>query len=288
MKTEKQNKYNEDEFDIELLSWKLYKLSGKIISKLFFPLRLILSRPLRLILLFCIITGLAIILRYTLPKVYQSSFIIKPLARGDVYFVSLVHDLSIITRDEDYGMLAKQLNISDEMASKISKISLEPIKLNKYTDTIDAAFIFIRCDDLLLFDTLQQSVLNYLEQNEYYLKKRQLRSVEILAMKDKIELDLKEIDSLKILLAKNMQPRGNAGGFVFGEPIDPVKIYEEGLSLYKLKTGLNWQLQYLNSFELVKKCMPSHKPYWPRFIYLFVILGGLGLIGLMWVNYTRK
>ena len=288
MEPEKKDNYREDEFDIELLFYKLYLLIGKIFSKVTYPVKLLFAKPIRLFIVISLAAIVSLILRYTLPPIYQASFIVKPLARGDAYFISLLNDLKTIIDDKDDITFAVQLNISEETASQVSDIDITQIKLNKYSDTIEAVSVLIKSKDFALFDTIQNHMITYLETNEYYLKRQNLRKVELNSFKNKLENDILEIDSLKKLLSKNIQPRGSQNGFVFGEPIDPVKIYEEGLNLYKQQQSLNYQLQYVNSFELVKKCVATHKPFFPRFTYLFAFFGVIAIIGLIVFNLKEQ
>ena len=278
---------NDDEFDIEILAQKTYSVFRKIAHKILFPVRLLFMKPLRLFSF--VVAGIivAVIFRYTLKPVYQSDFIVRPANKSDLYFMNLLLDLGNLINDKDYVSVSQQLKLDENTCSNISKIGLQLIRKSKSTDSADAVIIYILTKDNTLFDTIQSTLLNYLETSVYYNKVRELRKRDIEEMRIKLAKDMTEIDSLKKSLVQNMQPR-NAGGFVYGEPINPVSVYEEDLNLFKQQMSLKWQTSFVSNFELIKKCVPSEKPYSPRLSFLLPLCIAIALLLCLIYNYRKS
>lgn len=275
---------NEDEFDIELLAQKLYRVGRRALFKLSFPLRVLFRKPLRLLLCLALGVGVALLLKYTLPRTYQSDFIIRPANKGDLYFVNLLTGIGTLLHDNDYAQVAKQLKLDENTASRLSQVSMELINKSKAKDSADAALIYLRVSDPAYFDTLQASLLSYIENSEYYSKLKRLREQDILSLRERLAHDIAEMDSLKRTMG---QPRA-AGGFVYGEPINPVELYEEQLRLYRQQLGLNWQSTFAANFELVKKCVPSQRPYWPRLLPLLLLCVGISVVVCFIANLRMR
>jgi len=278
--------FQDDEFDVEIFAQRLYHIFLKGIKKIVNPFRVIFSKP--IVLAAFILAGIAaaFILKLTIKPVYKSSFIIRPQNKGDLYYLSLLNDVHTLIKDDDNEGLMQELRLDEKASINLCKIDVNPIRRTKYTDTIDAVEVFIYTKDISSFTIVQNSLLQYMENNSYYLKLKSVHQDGVSQMEKKLTLDMLEIDSVKKLLAHNMQPRGN-GGFVYGEPIDPVKVYEEGLNLFKQQISINWQKQYNNNFELVKPCVVSNKPYIPKLTYLLIICVGISLILCLIYNYRK-
>jgi hypothetical protein len=278
-------KLADDEFDVELLVKKLYHLAARGCYKLLYPVRLLLNSPKLLVAGVLFAAGVAFVIKSTQPKIYMASFIIRPHNKADLFYVNLFYDLERIITDLDFDALARELKISKEQTYKVHQIALQPIRVgNKSADTIDIAEIVLMSSDVRMFDTLQDRVMNYIRGNEHYRKIERLRRAEVADMKVKIQRDLEEMDSMKRLLTLNLQPR-NAGGFVYGEPIDPANVYEEGLKLYKQQMSLAWQEEYADNFELIKGCVPTMKPVYPRWKPILLYCEAVALLLLFGWNY---
>ncbi len=120
-------------------------------------------------------------------------------------------------------------------------------------------------------------MISYLENSPHYARIRRLRESNNIALKEKLNGEINEIDSLKRVVSQNIMPR-NAGGLVYGEPLDPVKMYDAAALMFKQRLGLNWESEYLNNFELLKPCMPSSRPIAPNLLRLLVYCVGLSLL----------
>lgn len=283
----KRSDFNDDEFDIEVLFEKLNRINKKIWIKLTFPFRVLFFNT-KIFLITLIMCGaVSALLRFTLPKFYSATFIYEPTFKTDLFHLNLLNDLDILLKENNSTGVAKILHVDETLASKVNRSKVEVQFKNEYRkDSITSVEVFIIAEDNTVFDTLQQAILQYLASSPHYKKLHDMRLAELNTMEEKLLQDIEYNDSLKRTLAANTTPRGN-GGFVYGEPIDPVRVYESGISLTQKLISIRSQKQFINNFELVKPVVAKNKPYFPRFILLFPALFGLCLIILFVYNLKR-
>ncbi len=271
---------NDDEFDIEYLAYKLLIVLKKGINWFLYPFKLVFLKPKRLALVIGVLFVVSLVIRFATPAIYKSNFILKPANQGDLNFVSILNDVKVLIKDDDYEEAAAILHLNPDICEKIYKIDFELIKSDrvyKYSDSVNSVVIDIYTSDRNLFDTIQQAIHSYIETSDYYAKSRKLKMENIVEMETKLNRDMRDIDSLKKALTSNAVPR-NAGGFVYGEPINPMNVYEKAIIIYKELISLKYQTNYIASFELAKKCVKSKKRYWPKLSILLpasVVFGSL-------------
>ncbi len=250
-------------------------------EKLLYPFQLLVKHYKLTILYIVIAIGLALVLRFTLPAVYGASFILKTHEKKDNFFISMLYDLQTLSKDKDYSSLASELNIKEELAESVSEIEGKSFVSTQSGDTSAAVSINLYMKRQDAFLELQNSIINYLDKSIYYqkLKKRRLNNLD--SMRIRLKREIIEIDSVKKLVVENMKPPTAAGGgLVYNVPLDPFKAYEINLWHYQQQLELIKQSSN-SSFELIKNCVVSKKPVWPRFKLLALLLIPLFLIVTM-------
>ncbi len=279
---------HDDEFDIEILAQKLYRIVYKLVYKLAYPLRVAFQKPKRILFFVSFGIILALILRFTLAPVYQSDFVMKPKAKYDLFFVDIFNDLETLIENKDFNELSNQLKLDVNTCKKIADLDME-ITTSRYSqDTVKSFMITIYTEDYKLFDSIQNGVIRYLENNDHYSKVLKIRTSNLLAIRNKVIGEIAGLDSLKKAITNNLQPKVLAGGIVYSEPLNPVPVFEKGIQLYKEQAFYNEELQYLINFELIKTCVPSTKRYSPRLIFLLPlgILFGIFLSFVFTISET--
>ena len=285
----------DDEFDIESLIYKLFLLFKKGLNWLLFPFKLLFTKPKRLGIIVIILFAVAVIIRYTAPPIYKSTFVLKPANPTDQNFAGSIIDIKSLIKDDDYEELASLLKLDLATCENLFAVEYDITKKNtfyKYVDSINAINITLYSYNRNLFDTFQKAIYNYIENSDYYLKGKNLRIETINELERKLNKDMSDIDSLKQSLTRNAVPR-TAGGFVYGEPINPMNVYEKAILIYKEQLSLRYQSNYIESFELVKKCNKTRKRHWPRLSVLLPSALALAVIihlifGLVEINRKKK
>ena len=191
---------NDDEFDIEYLAYKLLVVLKKGLNWFLYPFKLVFLKPKRLALVIGILFALSLAIRFGTPAIYKSNFILKPANQGDLNFASILNDIKVLIKNDDYEEAAEILHLSPDICEKIYKVDFELIKSDrvyKYSDTVSSVVIDIYTSDRNLFDTIQHAIHSYMETSDYYAKSRKLRTENILEMEAKLNRDMRDIDSLK-------------------------------------------------------------------------------------------
>lgn len=276
----------DDEFDMEEMLYKLLLLFKKVINWFLYPFKLMVLNTKRLLILFGIFSIIAVIIRFTAPPIYKSHFVLKPANQLDLNFAGMLNDIEVLIKDDDYEELSNVLQLDQSICENIFKIDNTLIKANKYfkyTDSINSIIVDIYTYDRTQFDTVQKAIYNYIENSDYYSKSRNIRIENIQEMALKLNKDMSDIDTLKKSLTQNAGPRA-AGGFVYGEPINPMNVYEKAIVIYKEQLSLNYQNKYTACFELVKKCVKTKKKFWPRLSILLPAALILSLLANMGFN----
>ncbi len=283
----------DDEFDIEVLASKLWRLYKKAFNKLLYPARLVLFNPKKLGLSLGIALILSLILRYTIPPIFETKFIIKPFNQTDIVSSMMLEDLNTMIKDDNYEDISKQLKLNEGLCKNLFKLSIKPFFKNEYRkDTITGIEVTLLLTNPRLIDTFQNAILeNYLEENDYYKRTINIRKQELENLEKLLEKDILDNDSLKQVVTTNVLPRNGGGGFVYGEPLDPQKIYQSGYELQQQLLKVRTAKQYNKSFELAKAGIVRLKPYFPRMTILFPILSIIAILFCMISNkklYNQK
>lgn len=262
----------DDEFDVELLFAKLWRIQKKMWGKLFYPIRVCLLDKKKLAIALTIAIVCSVVLRLVLPPTYKTNFVLKPFSQADWVGLGMLGDLELMVKDDNYADLATAFKLDEATCEELKKISFYPIFKNQFRkDSITGILVELYIGNARLVDKFQNAILNnYLEQNPYYVKRNALYKQELAQMELRLNHDIKENDSLKKVIISNTFPR-NAGGFVYGEPIDPVKVYQSGFDLNKKLIALNTAKEYVQSFELAKPGVIRLKPYFPRLVILLPV-----------------
>jgi capsular polysaccharide biosynthesis protein len=236
----------------------------------------------------CTLIGIAggIKLFFISPPVYISSLTLSSSILSNDFCSDIVTELGLIVEDNTPALLAKKLNISVSSASQIKKIEFANYndKLKKKYEDKDSIVlglpfkIKVYAYSNTVFDTLQKAFVNYLEKNEYASKRKEIRKEENRQMQAKLKEQIYGLDSLKTIVSNNLVPRGNPSGFVFGQPIDPVNIYKEGIIFFQKELDLNKEMELIDNIQVISDFSARDKPDSPRLWKTTAAGGSAGLL----------
>ena len=254
-----ENNYSEE---IDLSS--LFKGLKNILSSLFQQFRELVRLSvlnIKTLIVFIVLgTGISIGIFLLKKTVYITDFTVSHIRLNNGQCADLVNSLMATTPDKD-TILAKKLGIDIKMAEQVKNICY--ISITKKSNDNDSLFNFsdfkveLKVYNAGILDSLQKRILNFLESNEYAAKRKEINKLYLEQYEEKIKSEITSVDSLKRIVNKSIIPRSMGNGIILGESIDPVKVYEEGMKLYKSKLSINQEKELNNSFEIIVGYAPA-------------------------------
>ncbi len=232
---------------------------------------------------------LAVILKFTLPSVYSGSFIIKTNEDKDLFFFSMLLDIQNLVKDKDYQTISNELSIPENEALLLKKIELLPIFKSASKDSSNSVVITFNMSEHNRFIEVQNALIKYLENSSHYQKLSSRRLANIDSLERKINREINEMDSVKnIIISSIKAPVATGNGMVYNVPIDPYKAYDINMGRFKEQLWLLNQKKLTNSFELIKPCVVSKKPIWPKLYILVFVFIPISIIFFMIHAYRKE
>lgn len=148
---------------------------------------------------------------YLSNKSYESRMTAYTLNLSAEEVTDLVNELALAVKEKDYALISAMTGIKEKSTSKILSIRCSP-QLDIESDNFDLKekehevfMVSAVCSDKTFLDTLQQGIVNYVDNNPFVRKR--IESSRIQIRQNIIEID-KEITDLRTL-------KGNLNKLVF-------------------------------------------------------------------------
>lgn len=287
--------------------------------------------------------GVGYFVEKTVSHTYESSMVVKPNFEStrQLYANIKYYNLLIRNRQDDKLTRIFEGKITKEQAQKLKSISIEPIleendKITYYNDfvksldsvpdvtldfkkfsenipahEIENHKITVTSSDELIFEHLQEPIINSVEENSFFKRRRQLLEGNIEQSNRILSGQLTDIDSLKgiyrqvlVKNAENSETKKDGTIFNFGQDKtdlpDELRLYEEARSINDKIIELNEQrsnletttvnvISNLNPIGQAKKSYLTNK----YVIAIIFALAALAIILLLefnkyLINYEKK
>jgi len=250
-----------------------------------------------------IILFAVIVLLITLAG-YSLRYVLKPAYRTQGIFVSnilpgkycsiLLENLNNLKGEKNIPVLSNQLKISPGIAGDIQSIDLSTMRdtflIEKRDSTLSLFKITLILNSVQYLDSIQWALVNYLENNEYTIKRKEAKIKALEAMKTNLNYKLQSLDSLKKIVNSSIIPRSNGQGIILGEPIDPVSIYQAEVAYYREQLNIDQALATIDNIEIIQpffKLNQTNYPSYSRILQLSFLLS-LAIALLVVLAFGKK
>lgn len=241
-------------------------------------------------------TGIGFGIYFLIKPVYITYLTLVSYRLSNDHCAQLIGTLHELADDEENApVLGKLLNLTTEEAEQINAIEYRNLneKMEKiYGDSVLKNLPFtvrVEVHDTSILDKLQTGIVNYIENNEYGVKRKKLALENLELMRAEVRRNLKQLDSLKETVEQSIIPRGTGTGIIFGEPIDPINVYNKAIDMYRGELKIREEIALLSNIEVMENFTKFVKPDWPK-LWLNLLLGAIGgyLLGIIWIFNFRK
>jgi hypothetical protein len=224
-----------------------------------------------------LVSALGYCLRFILPRSYETEGIFATRFLPAKYCKLLTENLSMHVGDP---LIAEQLHLSPGLANDITSISLmqlaEQLDLR---DTLLQGFVLhLHLKTMDGLDSIQRSLENYFENNEYAVKRKEDRRTALLALRQDLIGRIANLDSLAPIVNRSVIPRATGQGIILGQPIDPVNVYKAQDSFFRQRVKIETELTNLDNIEVVQSFLKLSRPNYPKFFSLTLWFIASGLV----------
>jgi hypothetical protein len=247
---------------------------------------------------------------------YESTMILSSNYLNKRLVDNSIENLDNLAKEESSAGLARVLQIPDSLAENIlgfeaipfiaedEILGLELLKeqLRNAGEGIDDGLvnqvvarieienrhsfeITIRTLTPTVITNLQESLVNYFRSNEFIKRRIEITRTNLEAKKVKLETELKNFDSLKLVIYANYksmaeQSRGGSNNVILSERAltNPVEVYNRDLSLYDDLQSVNRALYLRQDFEVVDGFTEFSEPASPSAAKVALISLLLGIV----------
>jgi hypothetical protein len=269
--------------EVDILSF--LRPIGDLVKKAFVFLATQLSKIYKNVLVFSLITiaflAIGFLLRFILPKQYQTEaiFVTYELP-AEVCSLELL-SLNQLINNKSNALLANKLQISAEAADAIrfvtSKVTQNMLLSKEKADTTNRLFrVTIRLNNSQFIDTIQSSLVRFLENNPYSVKRKEIKKAALLSLKANLLRKTQSLDSLKSLVNSSIVPRSSGQGIILGEPVNPVSVYQAEISYYKEQLEVDEKLALIENIEILQPFLKINSPNYPNYneLAVYFLLSG--------------
>jgi hypothetical protein len=208
-------------------------------------------------------------LRYFIKPSYQTHGIFISNILPGKYCSILLKNLNSIKGGQNNSVLAQQLKIPVEAAKDIQSISMADMRdtflIEKKDSTLSLFKITLTLGSVDRLDTIQRGLINYLENNEYALKRKEAKRKALMALKENLSVKMESLDSLKKIVNSSIVPRSEARGIILGEPVDPVSVYQVEMGYYREQLNIDQSLATIDNIEVIQPFFKINQPNFPRY-----------------------
>ena len=266
MQTNTSAKIQDDEIDFRLLGQRASRAVA-------YPFRLFTSHALTSSVFLVLAILMAIILKYTIPKTYTASFIIRPVDATERLHVKMLGDLQTLLKYKDYTSLAKELKTDSDSLKKLVSIQIRNASIKDPADSTNYTEIQLITTDYNQFIPVQNAILNYLEKIPYFLKIRMLQQKQIELELHEVEKDLVRLDSLKAAQLRDRRNQMLTGqnSLLLQDLVDPMTTYNVAIGRTDKKMNLLARSAFLDNFQLIKSCVVVRHPSFPPRILIMCL-----------------
>jgi hypothetical protein len=210
------------------------------------------------------------------------------------YCSLLLKNLNKLKGTKNLPLLAQQLKIPLDASEDIQSITMLPLRDTFTLERRDTALslfsislVLKKMDNL---DTIQWGLVNYLENNEYAIKRKDAKRKALLSLKVVLNRKLESLDSLKEIVNSSIKPRSEGKGIILGEPIDPVSVYQAEMAYYKEQLVTDQALAIIDNIEVIQPFLKINQYNYPRFntLFLYFFLSSLLIAGFSVLFFGKK
>lgn len=221
-------------------------------------------------------------------KEYYSKITLKSYILSNEHCLDLVETLEELVDEKNYKELSTLLNIDTAYTNKLVEISYKSFEFdfNPDRDSImegDPFYIQVSVYDNSVLDSLQKGIVQYLENNNYALKRKSIKQQNLKELSFRIGSQIEELDTLKKVIENNLATANSSEGILFlQQPIDPINTYREVISLYREQMDIRKELLLTSSVEVIQGFTKFSDPHKPDLVYLLLVcVTGTFFIGLI-------
>ena len=233
-------------------------------------------------------------LRYFITPAYQTEGMFVSGILPGKYCSLLLENLNGIRGAKNLPLFAKQLQIPEDACGDIQSITMLPLRDTFTLERKDTALslfsislVLKKMDNL---DTIQWGLVNYLENNEYALKRKDAKRKALLSLKEVLNRKLESLDSLKEIVNSSIKPRSEGKGIILGEPIDPVSVYQAEMAYYKEQLVTDQALAIIDNIEVIQPFLKINQYNYPKYnlYFLYFFLSSLLIAGFSVLIFGKK
>lgn len=258
---------------------------GELLLKLF---KIVNRNKFTLLILTALGVALGTLNYYLKEPIYESSMMLRSDILTEAYSETLTDNLKRLIQERNDALLSEKLSITAEEASHLVDIKVESVEeANTPVGAVKNIIFLISVEitDNGILENLQAGIVNFLENNEFVKKRIDLRRKRFEALVSQVNVEIKEIDSLKKRMNEGIIYNQQGANLVV---LDPSNVYEKALSLFKEELTYQENLELIDSIQLIEGFTAFKNPIAPR----LSISGGSGLmVGLflaLIIVFTRE
>ena len=259
------SKISDDEIDFDSIARRIY-------SFFTYPFTLLLKN--KSIAFGFVIFGIIVFvgIKYLVQREYSGSFVIRSVDPRDKIYLKILNDLPALLKNGDKKTLSRILELDSLVIANLIQIKIEPSDISK-GDSTNTIGIKLESLNNQMILPVQTSILQYLENNPYYTKIRNLQKKQIELKLLQIDKDLEQLDSLKKLqLSSYEKQRVNTQTQLpLSDLIHPTDVYKTGAELMNQKSLLIAQTAFIDRIQLIKGCVISNRHSWPPRILILCL-----------------
>lgn len=279
------NRIPDDEIDVRSIGKKILSFVAYIVSLLFSNIKTTIAFIVAAVLL-------AVSLKYIIPRTYKSSFIIRPNDKHEKFHVKILGDIKNLLKNQDFKTLASELHLSDSAARSIANITIVSPTYKATADSANYTEITLELTNYNQFIPIQNSIINYLENNPFFSRVRSLQEKIIDVETKEVNKDLPRLDSLKNLQLSSYgkQQVTTQNSLLLSDLVNPTSFYAMSIERGNKRSGLIARRMYLNNFELIKSCVVIKIHDWPPRILVMIIylMPFFLIICLLFLHFKRQ
>lgn len=238
--------------------------------------------------------ALGVALWMAIPPSFESEMMVSSDILTESYSKRISQSLNRLVKEKNDSILALRLNLTREEALQVGFIDIEGLKKEPDMENLrsngriyrqekpEAIFVIaVSVGDKTILPKLQTGLVNFLRSNEFITARVDQRQRKYRELIEKIDWEIKTLDSLKQRLFHGKHVYSNSTEMV---PIDPTSIPTKMIELSELKIEFIQSLELFNSIQLIEGFTPFKKPSSPKLSIALLIgftLGLLSAIGIL-------